>query len=122
MPEHVHFLAEGKSDDSDLIRFVKAFKQITGYACRARARGPLWQTSFYDHILRSGDSDEDVAWYIWMNPVRKGLCREPAEYPFSGSLSVPWTTFQSSKAWVPPWKTEDGGLKAPATKDKAATC
>ncbi len=90
MPDHLHFLAEGKTDASDLIRFIKAFKQVTGFECRGRFRDKLWQGSFYDHILRSRDSSESVAWYIWMNPVRKGICRDPREYPFSGSFSLPW--------------------------------
>jgi putative transposase len=123
MPEHVHFLAESRSDASNLIRFVKAFKQATGYACRARIRRPLWEKSFYDHILRSGDSVEGVAWYIWMNPVRKGLCREPREYPFSGSFILPWPSAEPSKLWTPPWKSEDGGLRrvgqVPASATKA---
>lgn len=48
MPDHVHFLVEGTSDASNLIRFVKAFKQSTGYACRTTVRGPLWEKSFTD--------------------------------------------------------------------------
>ncbi len=104
MPDHVHFLAEGRTDESDFIRFVKAFKQVTGYACRERVAGRVWQRSFYDHVLRSSDSDEDVAWYIWMNPVRKGLCLEPHEYPFSGSFSLPWPRSRPAERWMPPWK------------------
>lgn len=106
MPDHVHFLAEGLSEASELIRFVKTFKQGTGYACRKNARGPLWEKSFYDHVLRSRDSNEDVAWYIWMNPVRKGLCRDSREYPFSGSFSLAWPIVEPSKLWMPPWKTK----------------
>lgn len=106
MPDHMHFLAEGKSDTSDLIRFVKTFKQVTGYAYQGRIKGRLWQRSFYDHILRSGDSDEDVAWYIWMNPVRKGICGEPGEYAFSGSFSLPWPKSQPNELWIPPWKAK----------------
>jgi hypothetical protein len=118
MPEHVHFLAAGRSDASNLIQFVKAFKQATGYAWRERSRGPLWQKSFYDHILRPRDSVESVAWYIWMNPVRKGLCDDPQAYRFSGSFILTWPSAQPAEIWVPPWKGEDGGLKASATQAK----
>ena len=103
MPDHVHFLAEGKTDASDLIRFVKAFKQATGFACRERVQGPLWEKSFYDHILRSRDSDEDVAWYIWMNPVRKALCTNPAEFSYSGSFTMKWLDQTPPQhPWHPP--------------------
>jgi len=104
MPDHVHFLAEGNSEASDLIRFVKAFKQATSFSCRARVGGPLWQRSSYDHILRGQDSLADVAWYIWMNPVRKGMCENPRDYPFSGTFSAAWPEFRPTEMWVPPWK------------------
>jgi putative transposase len=106
MPDHVHFLAEGLTAASNLIRFVKGFKQATAYACRASVRGPLWEKSFYDHVLRTRDSGDSVAWYIWMNPVRKGLCEDPADYPFSGSFTAPWPTSQRAKFWTPPWKAK----------------
>ncbi len=50
---------------------------------------------------------EDVAWYIWMNPVRRGLCREPREFRFSGSFTLPWRSKKSgNSSWTPPWKRE----------------
>jgi len=106
MPDHVHFLVEGNSDASDLIRFVKSFKQVTSFACRSRVGGPLWQRSSYDHILRGQDSLADVAWYIWMNPVRKGMCEDPRDYPFSGTFSAAWPEFRPAETWVPPWKAK----------------
>ncbi len=78
MPDHLHILVAG-STDSQVVRFVQHFKQATSY----RHRG-LWQRSFYDHVLRTEESVEDVAVYIWGNPVRAGLVDDAAEYPFSG--------------------------------------
>jgi putative transposase len=113
MPDHVHLLVQGTTDASDLIRFVKAFKQSTGYALAKRGRGKIWQRFFYDHILRATDSTERIAAYIWLNPVRKGLCASPEEYPFSGSFSAAWRPSLVVESWVPPWKV--------ATKGKMAT-
>jgi putative transposase len=104
MPDHVHILLEGKSAASNLVRFVKAFKQATSYACRAHARGTLWEKSFYDHILRPRDSIGGVAAYIRMKPVRKGICNDPRKYLFSGSLSLPWSESQPAEMWQPPWR------------------
>ncbi|MFI5058703.1 MAG: REP-associated tyrosine transposase [Candidatus Acidiferrales bacterium] len=78
MPDHLHFLCEGNSPQSNLLRFVTAFKQRTTIAHKNRAEGSLWQTKFYDHILRAPDKLESVACYIWANPVRKGLCKDAA--------------------------------------------
>ena len=85
MPDHLHFLSEGNSPQSNLLRFVTAFKQRTALAHKNRTAGPLWQTKFYDHILRAPDQLESVACYIWTNPIRKGLCEEATLYPLSGS-------------------------------------
>jgi hypothetical protein len=46
--------------------------------------------SFYDRILRATDAVETVAIYIWSNPVRKGLCAQPGQYPYSGSQTIDW--------------------------------
>ena len=58
MPEHVHLVVEGKTDDADLKRFVKARKQKTGFEYSKRSGNRLWQVSFFDHVLRSDESTE----------------------------------------------------------------
>jgi putative transposase len=110
MPDHLHFAAEGVRDDCDLVKFINAFKQQTAYEHRQSRKQQLWQTRFYDHILRSADAVEDVACYIWMNPVRKGLCADPSLYPLSGSQTIEWMKRCSSgTVWTPPWKADTPG-------------
>jgi len=110
MPDHLHFVAEGMADTCDLVNFVNAYKQRTAYEYRQSNHQQLWQTRFYDHILRSADAVEDVACYIWMNPVRKGLCTDPSLYPLSGSQTIQWMKHCSSgTVWTPPWKAETPG-------------
>jgi putative transposase len=107
MPDHVHFLLEGTTPGSDLVRFVARWKQQTSYLVRHDLPKGFWQRRFYDHILRSGDDADAVAWYIWMNPVRKGMIAEPHQYPFSGSFSLDWPKINApAKLWNPPWKTQ----------------
>lgn len=110
MPDHVHFLCEGLSDSSSLVRFVNTFKQRTAYEFRRKHGSRLWQMRYYDHILRPKEVIEDVARYIWWNPVRKGLCAEPHHYPLSGSQTLDWMKHSSSRTqWAPPWKTKTPG-------------
>jgi putative transposase len=90
MPDHLHVLTLGADQSSDLLRFVKNFKQRTAYDFRKQCGADLWQKKFYDHILREEDSVEGVAGYIWFNPVRKGLVARPQDYPFSGSFAADW--------------------------------
>lgn len=104
MPDHFHALVEGIAPESDLLLFVRNFKQTTS---REYARGGgavLWQKKFFDHILRPKDSLEGVAWYIWMNPVRKGICSRPIQYPFSGLFTEEWQKkVQPHEVSVPTW-------------------
>jgi hypothetical protein len=88
-----------------MLQFVGNFKLRTGLAWRRRFGSHLWQHKFYDHILRATDAPDSVAWYIWMNPTRAGLCAEPREYALSGSFTMPWKeTAEPPAAWTPPWK------------------
>lgn len=87
MPDHVHMLVEGVSERADAKRFIVSAKQFSGYACRRRCPNRLWQRYGYEHILRSDDGTLAVARYIFENPLRAGLAREPQEYAFSGSLT-----------------------------------
>lgn len=106
MQDHVHLLVEGKTSASDVVKFVALWKQSTGYLFRRELPTRFWQRRFYDHVLRRAEDSESVAWYIWMNPVRKGLAADPREYPFSGSFTLEWPRGEPvGKAWVPPWKT-----------------
>jgi putative transposase len=105
MPDHVHFLAQGVAPSADLLRFVRILKLRTAFGFRKAQGHRLWEKSYYDHILRNADSIEDVAMYIWWNPVRKQLCCSPWEFRFSGSQSIPRNTQAlATPTWVPPWR------------------
>lgn len=105
MPDHVHFLAEGLGEESSLLAFVSRFKQFTAFDYQRKTGSRLWQPKFYDHVLRQDIAMDAVAWYIWTNPVRKGLCGEPREFPYSGSMTMIWPRKPSTmELWTPPWK------------------
>jgi putative transposase len=108
MPDHLHVLVLGLDIESDLLVFLKELKQNTAYQFQRRFHRALWQKKFYDHILRPRDSPEQVAAYIWMNPVRKGLCRAPQDYPHSGSFAFDWKkVVPPVESWTPSWKEDD---------------
>ena len=119
MPDHFHALVEGMSEESDLRAFVRNFKQASSKEHAREEDAPLWQKKFYDHILRSKDSPDAISWYIWMNPVRKGLCSQPIEYPYSGSLTKEWqAVLRPREQWVPTWKANPS---RPSTNRTAST-
>jgi len=84
MPDHLHLLVQG-SEGSDLAQLMKTFKQASSYDYKRRARRPLWQRSYHDHVLRGSDELQSAIEYILGNPVRAGLADSTLAYPFSGS-------------------------------------
>jgi REP-associated tyrosine transposase len=87
MPDHLHLLIEGTSDDSDGKRFMKAFKQYSGYYYAKARQCTLWQRYGFEHVLRDDEATVEVVKYILRNPVRAGLAASVEEYPFVGSLA-----------------------------------
>jgi putative transposase len=85
MKDHTHWLVEGLRDDSALCPFVKTTKQRTGYAFRQRTGCALWQSSYFDVVIRDDVQMRDVVRYIVTNPVRARLVTEPLDYPLWGS-------------------------------------
>ncbi len=105
MPDHCHVLAASLTETSDLAKAVRAFKGVS--AARARSLGirNLWQRDYYDHILRSSESFHSVAAYIFENPVRAGLVKNPHDWPFSGSFVFDWKNLALPvPSFTPKWK------------------
>jgi REP element-mobilizing transposase RayT len=86
MPDHLHLIAEGRDDTSDCLEFVRLFKQRTAFEWKRGGGVPLWQESFYDHILRSDETTQRAVRYVLENPVRAKLVASPGDYPHAGSL------------------------------------
>ena len=96
MPNHAHLLVRGQSDRSDLHRFIKRVKQSSGQVYAAAAGQPLWQDSYYDHVVRPEENLTAIARYIIENPERAGLTRSSLDYPFVGSTT--WSIEEVLKA------------------------
>jgi hypothetical protein len=106
MPDHFHFLVEGISSTSDLLGFVKSFKIKSTRLYEWETSQVLWQKLYFDHILRSAESAESVAWYIWTNPVRAGLSLSVGEYPFAGSFTgLIERSVSQPDSWAPPCRS-----------------
>jgi REP element-mobilizing transposase RayT len=77
MPDHVHGLLSFPPSNHTLHGTITLWKRWT-----ARQLGIVWQRDFFEHRLRSEESRRDKADYILANPVRKGLVKEPREWPW----------------------------------------
>jgi REP element-mobilizing transposase RayT len=84
MPDHVHVIAVPQGNGRSLSDFVGAVKSLaTKTAREMEQRDKLWQSGFYDRILRPSERPEELAAYIVANPVRRGLIREGEKWPWA---------------------------------------
>jgi putative transposase len=77
MPDHVHALLSFPPSEHTLQETVTLWKRWT-----SRQLGIVWQRDFFEHRLRSHESWREKADYILANPVRKGLVKEPNDWPY----------------------------------------
>jgi len=105
MPDHLHLELAGLSEGSDAIKLLHDFKGTATARARWLGVRRLWEKGFYDHILREEDDHDAVAWYIFNNPVRKGLAQEARHWPYSGSWMFDWEKAMAPViTYAPPWK------------------
>jgi putative transposase len=86
MTDHLHVLLRLDDAGSSLGTVIGAFKSFTTrQSWRLGSSGQLWQTRFYDHILRRSEEGDRVVRYILENPIRQGLVDRAEDYPYSGT-------------------------------------
>jgi putative transposase len=86
MPDHIHLLLTPAPEIS-LERAVQFIKGGYSYRLRKVEKIQVWQESFTNHRIRDPEDYERHCEYIRMNPVRAGLVRDAAAYPFSSAGS-----------------------------------
>jgi putative transposase len=84
MPDHIHALVLGENDGSNLKKMMRLFKQTSSFQFHAETGELLWRISYHDRVLRGEEAVEDIARYIWANPLRAGLVSDFRSYPYSG--------------------------------------
>jgi putative transposase len=104
MPDHLHLVCEAEDDGCDLQEFVRRFKQTTAFEWKRRTGRRLWQSSYYDHVLRETESTRSVVQYLLENPVRAKLVAHPADYPHCGSFVC---TREELIEWAFGWNRAD---------------
>ncbi len=73
MPDHIHLIVAIMPETHGRTQFVptvdRMVKQFKG-AISKRVGFPVWQNSFYDHVIRSRDDYHECTQYIINNPLR----------------------------------------------------
>ena len=91
MPDHLHMLVSFPPD-KEMKKIIANFKEIT-----AKETDVQWQGDFFDHRLRTDESYEEKAFYVRMNPVRKGLASSLEVWPYV------WPSPSAAGPAVPPY-------------------
>lgn len=86
MPNHVHVLirlGEGQAFET-VVRSWKNFtaRRINTMVGRA---GRLWAPDFFDRMIRDEAHLAKARRYVWMNPVKAGLCETPGQWRWSSA-------------------------------------
>jgi hypothetical protein len=71
-----------------LAKITQQLKGGTAFEINGRQgqRGRVfWQDESFDHWARDGDEVSRIIQYIENNPVAAGLCRRPADWPWSSA-------------------------------------
>jgi putative transposase len=86
MPEHIHLLLT-PALESSLERAVQLVKGGSSHRLGQLTprRFPLWQRGFSDHRIRGAEDYIAHVRYIEINPVKRGLVRNAAEYRYSSA-------------------------------------
>ena len=85
MPNHVHILIRPYIKPSEALRRVKGRSARDANLALCRTGGSFWQSESYDHWVRNDDEMARIARYIENNPVKAGLVRMAAEWPWSSA-------------------------------------
>ena len=97
MPDHVHFFCKSATDKQNLSQMMQAWKQWTSKRIKKVLYRslPVWNSEFFDHVLRSEESYSEKWHYVFSNPVRaayrwehpfrrRWALRHPARFDWSG--------------------------------------
>jgi putative transposase len=87
MPEHVHLLLSEPAEETVAQAMQLLKTRVSIQARRENHRtasgSPFWQTRYYDHNVRNNQAFSTQLRYIHRNPVKRGLCNTPQDWPWS---------------------------------------
>jgi 4-hydroxyproline epimerase len=85
MPNHVHALVQVLAVPlAKILHSWKAFTSLNVNRILQRT-GPLWQVEYFDRYMRDLEHFRKTVRYIENNPVKAGLVKEPAEWPWTSA-------------------------------------
>ncbi|MBU1320233.1 MAG: transposase [candidate division Zixibacteria bacterium] len=101
LPDHTHMIIDPcKCNLSSIIQKVKlSFSKKVSYALH-RDCGRIWQSRFWDHMIRDQDDMNRHIDYIHYNPVKHDYADSPCDWRFSS-----FREYQEEGYYAPDWGT-----------------
>ncbi len=91
MPDHVHIVCSVVSDQGDFEKFITTFKREVSRQAHSQGHADFrWQRSYWDEHARRENDVREMIKYVLANPVRRGLCDNWEEWPWSEFVSWPY--------------------------------
>ena len=81
MPEHVHLLVS-EPQRGTLAETIKSLKQSVSRRLIGQTEH-FWQKRYYDFNIRNHQQFVEKLRYVHRNPVKRGLCAPPEDWPWS---------------------------------------
>jgi len=85
MPNHVHVLAEMAKPLAVVLKNWKSYTGSQANKLLGTIGETFWQADYFDRYIRDEEHFRRVVRYIENNPVKAGLVRELAEWPWSSA-------------------------------------
>ena len=87
MPDHLHWIFR-LYPKHNLSQVVKHYKSLVTLSIRKKMgrKVVIWQSNFYDHLIRDESDLLNQARYIVANPLRANLVKSVGDYPFWNSI------------------------------------
>ena len=87
MPDHVHLVFTPLRDGNGnftIPEILQGIKSASAHRINKLLgrKGEVWQQESFDHVLRREESIRAKLDYILSNPVRRGLVKNPLDYPW----------------------------------------
>ena len=98
MPDHLHLLITPSTSLERAIQLIKG-----GFSFQVKRKlgfvGEVWHRGFADHRIRDAEDYDKHVHYIHLNPVKKHLCLNPAEYKYSSAFPG-WKKCPVTSSWI----------------------
>ena len=85
MSNHVHLLLRPVIEPSRLLKSLKGATAREANRLLGRTGEPFWQKESHDHWVRNESELGKIKLYIENNPVKAGLVRNAADFPWSSA-------------------------------------